>query len=251
MIILVLLLQQPKLPIYNLIQFSVVSILVQSQKAVRVWILKDVIWRMQFAVGWYIVHIGQLVTYKWEVSTCSQQETTKWFKITRRARFLDMGEEDIFKFCTERISWEVPQQNSYLEFNERETKTRSGNNPRNVRGIAPKMCAVPNNKKCPVKAYKVYAEKWPAGIKTNDAPFYLAVNNVKSGSVKPWFKKAQVGVNKLNTLMKTMAPKAGLRPIFKNHSGRKTVIQINFSQQRRAANWYYATVRTQKHSKYH
>ena len=83
----------------------------------------------------------------------------------------------------------------YLEFNERETKTRSGNNPRNVRAIAPKMFALPNNKKCPVKAYKVYAEKWPAGIKTDDAPFYLAVNNVKSGSVKPWFKKAPVGVN--------------------------------------------------------
>ena len=47
----------------------------------------------------------------------------------------------------------------YLEFNERETKTRSGNDPRNVRAIAPKMFAVPNNEKCPVKAYKVYAEK--------------------------------------------------------------------------------------------
>ena len=63
----------------------------------------------------------------------------------------------------------------YLEFNERETKTRSGNDPRNVRAIAPKMFAVPNNEKCPVKAYKVYAEKRPAEMKTDDAPFYLAV----------------------------------------------------------------------------
>ena len=66
----------------------------------------------------------------------------------------------------------------YLEFNERETKTRSGNDPLNIR-------AVPNNEKCPVKAYKVYAEKRPAEMKTDDAPFYLAVNNVKSGSGKP------------------------------------------------------------------
>ena len=140
----------------------------------------------------------------------------------------------------------------YLEFNERETKTRSGTRSLEwLRAIAPKMFAVPNNKKCPVKAYKVYAEKWPVGIKTDDAPFYLAVNNAKSGSVKPWFKKAPVGVNKLNSLMKTMAPKAGLLPIFKNHSGRKTMIQLNFSQQRCAANWYYATVRTQKRLKYH
>ena len=40
-----------------------------------------------------------------------------------------------------------------------------------------------------------------------------------------WFKKAPVGVNKLNTLMKTMAQKAGLGPNFKNRSGRKTMIQ--------------------------
>ena len=49
----------------------------------------------------------------------------------------------------------------YLEFNERETKTRSGNDPRNVRAIAPKTFAMPNNQKCPVKAYKVYAESDP------------------------------------------------------------------------------------------
>ena len=52
----------------------------------------------------------------------------------------------------------------------------------------------------------------------------LEVNNVKSGSGKPWFKKAPVGV-KLNTLMKTMAQKAGLGSNFKNYSGRKTMIQ--------------------------
>ena len=38
-------------------------------------------------------------------------------------------------------------------------------------------------------------------------------------------KQAPVGVNKVNTLMKTMAQKAGLRPNFKTHSGRKTMIQ--------------------------
>ena len=69
-----------------------------------------------------------------------------------------------------------------LEFNERETKTRSGNDPRNVRAIARKMFAVPNNEKCPVKAYKVYAEKRPAEMKTDDAPFY----SVGSKQCKMW-----------------------------------------------------------------
>ena len=96
----------------------------------------------------------------------------------------------------------------YLEFIESETKTRSGNDPRNVRAIATKMFALPNNEKCPVKPYKVYAEKRPAEMKTDNAPFYLGVNNVKSDFGKPWFKKAPVGVNELYTLMKTMAQKA-------------------------------------------
>ena len=55
----------------------------------------------------------------------------------------------------------------YLKFNERETKTRSGNDSWNVRAIAPKMFAVPNNEKCPVKAHKVYAEKQPDSGQTS------------------------------------------------------------------------------------
>jgi len=72
------------------------------------------------------------------------------------------------------------------------------------------MFAVPKNEKCAIKAYKVYAEKSPVEMKTKDVPFYLAVTIVKSGFGKPWFKKAPVGLNKLNTLMKIMAKKAGL-----------------------------------------
>ena len=75
------------------------------------------------------------------------------------------------------------------------------------------------------KGLQSLCRKRPTEIKTDDAPFYLAVNNVKSGSSKPWFKKAPVGVNKLNTLMKTMAQKARQGPNLKNHSGRKTMIQ--------------------------
>ena len=44
------------------------------------------------------------------------------------------------------------------------------------------MFAVPNNQKCPARAYKVYAEKRPAEMETHDAPFTLTVNNVKSGN---------------------------------------------------------------------
>ena len=59
----------------------------------------------------------------------------------------------------------------------------------------------------------------------NNASFFLEVNNCKKqDSSKPWFKKSAVGVNKLNSLMKKMAEKAGLGPNVKNHSGRKKMI---------------------------
>ena len=62
----------------------------------------------------------------------------------------------------------------------------------------------------------------------SDAPFYLAVNNcTKQESSKPWFKKSAVGQNKLNSLMRKMAEKAGLGPNVTNHSGRKTMIQAS------------------------
>ena len=76
----------------------------------------------------------------------------------------------------------------YLQFSETETKTRSGNDPRNVRAIAPKMFAVPNNEKCPVNAYNVYAEKRPAEVKTDDAPFY----SVGSKQCKIWLRQTLV-----------------------------------------------------------
>ena len=61
---------------------------------------------------------------------------------------------------------------------------RSTSNSLNVRAIAPKIFAVLNDQTCPVKAYKVYAERRPAEMKSEDRMhcFTLAVNNVKSGN---------------------------------------------------------------------
>ena len=45
----------------------------------------------------------------------------------------------------------------------------------------------------------------------DNAPFYLEINHTKTdGSKKHWFKSAPMGVNKLSTLMKTMASKANI-----------------------------------------
>ena len=88
------------------------------------------------------------------------------------------------------------------------------------------MFAVPASERDPVAVYKLYASKKRLSEMNHDnATFYLAVNTRKNqDSSKPWFKKSAVGLHKLNSLMKTMAEKAGLGPIVKNHSGRKTII---------------------------
>ena len=103
----------------------------------------------------------------------------------------------------------------YLEYFERQTKTRTGDNPRDVRKVTPKMYAVPTNppEKDPVFVYKLYAEKRPNEMSTDEAPFYLAVNHCKKVS------------SDKTSLMKRMAEKAGLGPNISNHSGRKTMMQ--------------------------
>ena len=79
----------------------------------------------------------------------------------------------------------------FLEYSERQTKTRTGENPRDVRQIKPKMFSVPGSEKDPVAAYKLYAKKMPTEMNDNDASFYLAVNNfTKKESSNPWFKKS-------------------------------------------------------------
>ncbi|KXJ06675.1 Uncharacterized protein KIAA1958 [Exaiptasia diaphana] len=119
----------------------------------------------------------------------------------------------------------------YLEYSERQTKTRTGEDPRNIRPVKPKAFATQTHKpdKNPVFVYKLYAEKRPLSMQDPDAPFYLGINHVKDSSktIKPWFKTAPMGVNKLSSLMRTMSEKAGLDADRRltNHSARKTMVQ--------------------------
>ena len=83
----------------------------------------------------------------------------------------------------------------FLEYSERQTKTRTGENPRDIRQIKPKMFAVPESERDPVAVYKLCAaKKRPSEMNHDNAPFYLAVNTCKNqDSSKPWFKKSAVG----------------------------------------------------------
>ena len=89
------------------------------------------------------------------------------------------------------------------------------------------MFSTDGSEKDPVAVYKTFALKRPEKMRDPEAPFYIAVNNVKSKSLdKFWFKCNAVGINKLGSLMKEMSRKAGLNnDKLRNHSARKTMIQ--------------------------
>ena len=64
----------------------------------------------------------------------------------------------------------------YVEFNERQTKTRTGEDERNVRDRKPRPYETPANKyRCPVGMYKEYSNRRPRGFCNSTDPFYLAV----------------------------------------------------------------------------
>ena len=61
----------------------------------------------------------------------------------------------------------------YLELNERQTKTYTGENISDVREVSPKMYEYPGDRN-PVALYELYASKCPTGMRDPSAPFYIA-----------------------------------------------------------------------------
>lgn len=115
----------------------------------------------------------------------------------------------------------------YLSFNERQTKTRQGDNGE-VRKIQPKLWANKENPdRCPIAVYKAYSMKRPESYCDASDPFYVATSTVFKGRQgETWFKKQPIGQNKLNSLMKKMAttlPSDSTR--LTNHSARKHLVQ--------------------------
>ena len=83
----------------------------------------------------------------------------------------------------------------YLQFQERQSKTRQGDNPVSVRDVLPKAWAT-NDARCPVALFKLYASLLPSDYSISNCPFYIATNT-KDPSIKfPCFKRQPVGVNK-------------------------------------------------------
>lgn len=110
----------------------------------------------------------------------------------------------------------------YLEFNERETKTRTGNST-HLRPFQPKIFTNETNlARCPVMAYKTYRDHRPQNMCQPHSPFYLAIN-YKWEKTGNWFKNSPLGADSLTTIMKGMAQAAKLSGHITNHSIRKAM----------------------------
>lgn len=81
-----------------------------------------------------------------------------------------------------------PEGTEYLQYTERQTKTRTGIDPKNVRKVKPKMFST-STERNPVAAYKKYSEMRPLSMNTPESPFYLGINHTKrEDSNKKWLK---------------------------------------------------------------
>ena len=67
----------------------------------------------------------------------------------------------------------------YLEFNERQTKTRTGADHRDVRPFAPKMFSTDGSEKHPVAVYKLFVQKRPKKMKDPDLRFTLQLTTYR------------------------------------------------------------------------
>ncbi|KAM4642298.1 uncharacterized protein O3C94_016663 [Discoglossus pictus] len=102
--------------------------------------------------------------------------------------------------------------NQYLEYNERQTKIRSGD-PTNVRHMKHRMYATPNNPaRDPIKPYIKYAESRPRSMMAPDSPFYLAPNLNYKPLHSMWFHSMKIGIHKMRRMMTEMKIDTSLPP---------------------------------------
>ena len=71
------------------------------------------------------------------------------FKNSASSKFVRWG--DILKTSADGVE--------FLEYTERQTKTRTSAEPKDIRAVKPKMFSVPGSDRDPVQAYHLYASK--------------------------------------------------------------------------------------------
>ncbi|KAK3733547.1 hypothetical protein QZH41_002786 [Actinostola sp. cb2023] len=113
----------------------------------------------------------------------------------------------------------------FVEFAEGPTKTRTGGLSTKPRDFLPRMFET-GGERCPVKLFKEYKRRRPLELQ-NEGPFYLSINHKRKLNAQIWYTVQRMGVNKINTMMKTLVEGTTLETSgkkFTNHSARKTLV---------------------------
>ncbi|KAG1648987.1 Zinc finger MYM-type protein 4 [Nymphon striatum] len=109
------------------------------------------------------------------------------------------------RLCTDSTNQE------YLEYQERQPKTRRGTNLRDECIVKRRVWPTPDVPgRDPVALYKLYAAKRPQDYCNPNDPFYIATNKGDPMLSFQWFNRQPIGVNKLMTLMNRMRRACGL-----------------------------------------
>ena len=111
---------------------------------------------------------------------------------------------------------------------ERQTKTRTGENPKNVRESKPKMFEDGDNPSAVLlTTYLAYKQQRPLEMIDDNSPFYLPINTDVPKAGKKWFVASPLGVNSLKSMVKNMLAASQVQSDKKlvNHSTRKHLVQ--------------------------
>ena len=113
---------------------------------------------------------------------------------------------------------------SYIVYTERITKTRQDGLHQKSRLQLPKMFET-QTERCPVKLFQMYLSKRPVWMEKS-GPFYL--QPIVNPLTNIWYKKAPMGINSINSMMKDLISNSPLQNSEKhlaNHSARKTLVK--------------------------
>ncbi|CAG5123116.1 unnamed protein product [Candidula unifasciata] len=108
----------------------------------------------------------------------------------------------------------------FLTFSSQMLRRAQGSSKMNVRQRNYRVWADPScPEKDPVTIYKFYAQKRPASMNTNFAPFYLGINVLYPTQGQLWYRPAAMGINKLNEMVRQIRDITGVRSTSDFHSG--------------------------------